>query len=381
MKILISQNGWSGQGISGGDKHLIEAANWWKEKHEVHLLVPKSGRVFLERNFQPEIGGLEMSTTWEILPFGALRSLPIILLAYLQRLLGASLQVLLDPDRRDVVVASSHFFYDLWPLIVLKFRSRSKLVVYVYHLLASQERPRNLRNKISLSVEALSLNLIRRYANLVLTDNRQTRRELIDRGIAASKIGLIGVGIRRPFLQTGLTKEFDLCFLGRLVKQKGIADLVPILERLLRTNPEIRLVVMGSGDEEAKFRSKIEKENLGENIVFLGAVDEATKYSTLAKAKIFVAPSYEEGWGLSLGEALSCGLPAVAYDLPVLREVFNGAPVWVPLADVESMAAEAERLLSELDYYQRKAEASRRVVDGYYLDQVLPKERDLIERL
>jgi len=94
-----------------------------------------------------------------------------------------------------------------------------------------------------------------------------------------------------------------------------------------------------------------------------------------------VLPSYEEGWGISLAEALSLGLPAVVYDLPVLREVFNGGPIFCHLGDIDEMAENIIKLLSDQDYYQQKSWDSRNSVEKYYLDAVAEKEIKILESL
>ena len=189
------------------------------------------------------------------------------------------------------------------------------------------------------------------------------------------------MGIRRPDYLRSDQAEFDLCFSGRLVKSKGVNDLVQILKGVKNNVPEVRLVVIGTGDEEAKL-IRVQKElQLEGNLILKGFVKEKTKFEVLRCSRVFVLPSYEEGWGISLAEALSLGLPAVVYDLPVLREVFNGGPIFCHLGDIDEMAENIIKLLSDQDYYQQKSWDSRNSVEKYYLDAVAEKEIKILESL
>lgn len=381
MKVLIVQNGWSGQGISGGDKHLIDAAGVWQKNHSITLLLPQSGRIFLERNFTQEVGAFKMKRTWELIPLGQLSNLFALLVAYSQRTLTSCVQLFFLSRLYDVGISSSHFLYDLLPVVFLRTFGKARAVVYVYHLLGDQGRKSNLRSRLALLGEAISLWLIKNCFDLVITDNRQVQNRLGRSGIAQAKIKVVPMGIRRPVFLEGLSKEFDLCFLGRLTSQKGVFDLIEVLERIVRRLAQTRLVVMGSGDAEKKLRQLVEEKNLESKVVFLGAVDEETKYRTLQRSRVFVSPSYEEGWGLSLSEALSLGLPAVVYDLPALREVFNDGPIYVPTGDVVALAEEIQALLNSSTFYSLKSRDALESVKNYYREDVFLSEHQLIDSL
>ena len=380
MKILIIQNGWSGQGISGGDKHLLDILQFWKSRLKPSLMLPCSGIRFLRHNYPEKIHGLDLIGSWELVTQTTLKNLWQIILSYLQRTILSSIQLIIS-GRFYLVIASSHFLYDVLPLILTKSLKGSKLVVYVYHLVSFQNRSESLRNRLSSSFELLSLKLVRTYADAIFTDNTKTFEELQKRGLKKEKIFLTSVGIRRPdYLRSGQA-EFDLCFSGRLVKSKGVNDLVQILKGVKNNVPEVRLVVIGTGDEEAKL-IRVQKElQLEGNLILKGFVKEKTKFEVLRCSRVFVLPSYEEGWGISLAEALSLGLPAVVYDLPVLREVFNGGPIFCHLGDIDEMAENIIKLLSDQDYYQQKSWDSRNSVEKYYLDAVAEKEIKILESL
>ena len=74
------------------------------------------------------------------------------------------------------------------------------------------------------------------------------------------------------------------------------------------------------------------------------ALSDADLAATYAGARALVFPSDDEGYGLPPVEALACGTPVVASDVPVLREVLGDRATWVPPRDLDGLVAAAERL-------------------------------------
>jgi glycosyltransferase involved in cell wall biosynthesis len=65
------------------------------------------------------------------------------------------------------------------------------------------------------------------------------------------------------------------------------------------------------------------------------------------RAAVVLQPSEREGFGLPVVEALGCGTPVIASDLPVLREVGGDAAFYCPVGDVASWSEAVTKLLSE----------------------------------
>ena len=93
---------------------------------------------------------------------------------------------------------------------------------------------------------------------------------------------------------------------------------------------------------------QIHKHKLIDKITFIGNISNAVKMKYMVNSKLFVLPTFYEGFGISLVEASALGLNVITSDLPVLREVLKGGQVcFVPANDVEKLSNAIESCLIE----------------------------------
>ena len=111
-----------------------------------------------------------------------------------------------------------------------------------------------------------------------------------------------------------------------------------------REKAQLAIIYAGSKDLELALMKKIKEEKLETNIFMLPLTGDRA-LSMVKNSKVFVFPSHEEGWGIAICEAMACGLPVVAYDLPVYREIFKEGIVTVPLNDIKRFSEEVIDLL------------------------------------
>jgi glycosyltransferase-like protein len=116
---------------------------------------------------------------------------------------------------------------------------------------------------------------------------------------------------------------------GGIEPRKGTAELVESMALLRAREPAVALVLAG-GDTLFDYRGYRDAvlaraAELGLDPVLLGPVPHEELPSLVAAASVFAFPSTKEGFGLAAMEALAARVPLVLRDLPVLREVFDGA--------------------------------------------------------
>lgn len=118
----------------------------------------------------------------------------------------------------------------------------------------------------------------------------------------------------------------QLLFMARFDPKKGIPVLLDAVDLLRRDTSSVRLVLAGSGAEtfEEKIRSRVRKLGLTDTVVLPGFVEGATKRRLLEKSSVFVLPSKQENFAVSVVEAMDAGLPVV---------VSKGVDIWPDIAD------------------------------------------------
>ena len=110
--------------------------------------------------------------------------------------------------------------------------------------------------------------------------------------------------------QRGLPEQYIL-FVGRLVREKGIVELVQAFSELKDSDPKLGLVIVGDGPCRSDVE-RIASLTAPGRVKMTGFVqrDELAAYYALAEA--FVLPTHTDTWGMVVNEAMACGLPVIA---------------------------------------------------------------------
>lgn len=109
-------------------------------------------------------------------------------------------------------------------------------------------------------------------------------------------------------------KEEHIVSVGRLSVEKGYLDLIDVFSLVHDVYPNWVLDIIGDGNEKDKIEAKIEKYNLGDNVILHGFQDKNYINKVLQKSSIYAMGSYTEAFPIVLLEAFSFGLPCVAFD-------------------------------------------------------------------
>jgi len=135
-------------------------------------------------------------------------------------------------------------------------------------------------------------------------------------------------------------------FAGRLSTEKNIGLLIDAFAGVRRRGVRATLVIAGEGPQEAVLRARVAELALQDCVVFTGAVAPAQLGALYRAADAFVFPSTSETQGLVLIEAMAHGVPVVAVDCPVSREVVRGAAGLLVERSPEALAAGIVSLLA-----------------------------------
>jgi glycosyltransferase involved in cell wall biosynthesis len=131
----------------------------------------------------------------------------------------------------------------------------------------------------------------------------------------------------------------------------------------LESQPEFRdLKLVIIGDELSRYpavRRTVAATRIAASVRFLGFVPVETLRVFYQAASVFVFPSLSEGFGLAPLEAMACGTPVIASDLPALVEAVGDAAELVSPENVFDIARGLRSLLLDTDLRRRRSEAGR----------------------
>ncbi|HZI13779.1 MAG TPA: glycosyltransferase [Myxococcus sp.] len=136
-----------------------------------------------------------------------------------------------------------------------------------------------------------------------------------------------------------------LLHVGSAIPRKRLDVLFAVFAALRARHPELRLVQQG-GALSAALRAQVEALGMGEALLQPPRQERPTLAGLYRGASAVLVTSEAEGFGLPIIEALACGAPVVASDLPVLREVGEDACGWCPVGDVPSWVEAVDALLT-----------------------------------
>ena len=141
----------------------------------------------------------------------------------------------------------------------------------------------------------------------------------------------------------------DILFMGTLNLRKNVGTLLEAYARLRAQVPDApRLILAGhTTPASARWEARATQAPLAGHVEITGYVDTARKIELFANARMLVLPSYEEGFGLPVLEAMACGVPVVVSSRGSLPEVAGGAAEPIDPDDAEAMAAKMRELLDD----------------------------------
>jgi glycosyltransferase involved in cell wall biosynthesis len=184
-----------------------------------------------------------------------------------------------------------------------------------------------------------------------------------------SKIGMVdGSGVDMAhYARRSLPDEPVFLMITRLLRNKGVREYAEASLRILRQNSSLRCLLAGPFDEGPDGISKADLDRwIAGGLEYLGPLDDVRP--ALARARIYVLPSYREGTPRSVLEAMSVGRAVITTDAPGCREaVRDGIEGYlVPVRDSQALAAAMQRMLEHPEQTAVMAEAAfRRAKEKY----------------
>ena len=159
-------------------------------------------------------------------------------------------------------------------------------------------------------------------------------------------------------------------YIGLLAPYQGTNLLIEAAQLLTRRKPDLHFLIMGHPDPHS-YRAYAESLGIGGNVSLPGRIIYRDLHSYLALGEVAVAPklSLTEGNG-KISNYMAMGLPVVAFDTPVSREILGEIGIYAQRGSVEDLAAKLELALDDQDLAARLGAAGRaRAVADFAWDQ------------
>ena len=161
--------------------------------------------------------------------------------------------------------------------------------------------------------------------------------------------------------------ETTILFLGHLLRDKGVYDLVRAFALIAPRLPRARLVLGGVGNLD-EVRKLIQQLEIQARVSCPGWLGPEKKLAALATSTLFVLPSYAEGMPMALLEAMSWRLPVISTSVGGIPQVIQNEVNGLMLApgDIESLAAAMRRLLEDPALRERLGSAARATIETHF---------------
>lgn len=164
----------------------------------------------------------------------------------------------------------------------------------------------------------------------------------------------------------------ELIFVGRLIREKGVHLLLEALSQLPESM-KIHATIVGFGPEYENLRQQAKNQNLDVRVDFLGKRMDVSEL--LAKADYFVHPAtLQEGFGITLVEAMAVGKPCIASDGGAIQEVLDSTTGFLftlgSVSDLVEKITEAYSLFGT-EKYESLSRAARKRAECFSIDAMI----------
>ena len=221
----------------------------------------------------------------------------------------------------------------------------------------------------------------------VVTVSESTKKDLVELGYPEHIVTIAPNALDwnqyRECPSLAREKEDLVVYVGRITPYKRLQDLLKAWQIVEREYPGTRLVIAGRPDK--KYLEKLERlaTRLGLRRAEIRAnISHEEKLRLLARAKTLVYTSTREGWGQTILEAAACKTPAIAYNVPGLRDAVKHMETGVLVApgNTEQLANAIKLLLIDNNLRNRLADNAYRYAQRFNWVTTATKILEIIKR-
>jgi glycosyltransferase involved in cell wall biosynthesis len=230
------------------------------------------------------------------------------------------------------------------------FVPKNKKLVVTLHDIAFITHPDSFSKVFRKYYQYIIPKVIKR-ANKIITVSNFTKFEILKYyPFAKNKIEVIYLGVDKKFRVLDIEKQNYILYVGSINKRKNF---ISVLKAFMQLDIDYKLIMVGnfhenfSLNEESKYI--IKKAKKSNKIEFRENISDEELIKLYNLSKLFIYPSFYEGFGLPIVEAMACGTPVITSNVSSLPEVGGDAVVYVDPNDIEDIKEKIIIVLNDED--------------------------------
>lgn len=351
MKVLHIQKV---KGIAGSEKHLL-------------TLIPELARLGYQAEMLVLANNLEQTSSFvNQMLRSSIPTEVVLMTGHLDLRIVLKIRRWIAQRRYDLV--HTHLFHaDLYGTLAARLAGVRVIISSKHGFAASGWRrywPYKFTDRMIARLQQRIIVISRGIGDWLVENERLPRRkfELVYYGLDPSRF-IAEADLRTPPFRT---EKPVIGTVGRLIKQKAVDVLIQAFAEVQRCHPNAQLVIAGDGPEKSTLEALVENLGLADHVTFLGYRDDI---STLMKHfDLFVFPTYGEGFGLVLLEAMAWEKAVVASRITSIPEIVadQDTGLLVPPGDPRSLAAAISVLLGDPERRRSMGARGRQRLDRLF---------------
>lgn len=274
----------------------------------------------------------------------------------------------LENNKPDIV----HLFWGHYPamigLLSLRYLPETKLTQFL--------GPYDLQYNYKLS------SIVAKGAHSIFTHVESNRKTLIGLGIQNEKIHTIyrGIDITNTKMAAPQSNS-EIVFIGRLLKTKGIFEMLDVMQIVLKHTPKARLTVIGDGEDRAAFEAAIESQKLTNSVTLTGWLTPQEIKKRLEQSSIMLFLSHSERLPNAIKEAMAFGVVPLSSNTIGIEEMITDdvdGYIVKDIKDAPMIAEKINHLILSPNIRNTMAEKARqKILDNFDVRTTMKKHEDV----
>ena len=224
------------------------------------------------------------------------------------------------------------FHFSYYNNFFLRFINKPT-VLTVYDLIHEKLKSKNYK--------FYKIKLLKKVNKIICISNK-TKKDLIKYyNVSAKKISVIYHGVNQKIIRS--KKKKFILFVGNRRGYKNFDNFIKAYSKSKYLKKNFKLITFGLNNFNEYEKNLIKKYNITKNIMYRHGNDNDLN-SLYSKATVFVFPSFQEGFGLPILEAMRCGCPITCSNIEVFKEISNNSCIYFDPSNIQNIKISIEKI-------------------------------------